>query len=333
MDLFLAEGTIIFDLVTNIRIAAMGELRMNFPEVFNGSLLPNLMPNKHIRKIHWSTAQSCTMSCGYCYLYRKPDCVHLSTVEAKGLISEVAAVGTEWIVFGGGDPLVRTDLLELIDFAKAAGLSVDLQTNSVGLGKLDVGRLFSTIDRLGLSLDSCDPKVHDRLRCRQGNFHETINALELALSSSVPVVVRTTLTRQNVGYVSQIAALIKKYEIAIKWSIREFAPLGRGKERESEYLLSPGVFEAEKKRILAACTIYGVSDKVNFVTREEMGSCYFMVGADGDVYSHPSVGDYFSIGNIRNKSLRELVDRLDYDPAKRAKRDCAFCETKITLTA
>lgn len=302
-------------------------------DVFIDDSRPNPIPNKHIRKIHWSASQSCSMACGYCYLYRKSDCVNLSTEEAKGLILDIAALGTEWIVFGGGDPLVRPDLLELIDFAKFSGLLVDLQTNTVGLEKHDSDHLLSTIDQLGLSLDSSNYKIHDRVRGRTGNFQETIHALDLASSKNLPVVLRTTLTKQNLGHVDQLASLVKKYENIRKWSIREFAPLGRGKEHSFDFQLAPGVFETEKKRILASSKICGLSGKVNFVTRDEMDSCYFMVSADGDVYSHPSVGDYRSIGNIRNESFRELVDRLDYDQVKRAKRDCSFCELETALTA
>lgn len=294
---------------------------------------PQVTPSKHIRKIHWSASQLCTMACGYCYLYRKPICVNLSTDEVKILISDIASVGAEWIVFGGGDPLVRHDLLELVTFAKEMGLLVDLQTNAVGLDKHDSDRLFSAIDQLGLSLDSNDAQIHDMVRGRLGNFHETVHALELATLKKLPVVLRTTLTKQNLGHVDQLAALIKKYETICKWSIREFAPLGRGKKHSNKYKLHSSAFEAEKKRVLASCKLCGLSTNVVFITREEMDSCYFMVSADGDVYSHPSVGDYRSIGNIRNESFRKLVDRLDYDQVKRAKRDCSSCELKAELTA
>jgi len=304
-----------------------------FPEQTFEVLPPELNLNRHIRKIHWSASQSCSMSCGYCYLYRKPDCINLSTIEAKQLILDIANVGTEWIVFGGGDPLVRPDLLELVGFAKASGLLVDLQTNAVGLEKHDTDCLLSSVNQLGLSLDSSDHKIHDRVRGRSGNFHETIHALNLAASKNLPVVLRTTLTKQNVGHVDQLAALVKKYENICKWSVREFAPLGRGKKNAAQYKLAPGVFEAEKKRIFASCNLCGLSRNVNFVTIDEMDSCYFMVGADGDVYSHPSAGDYRSIGNIRNASFSELVNRLDYDQVKRAKRDCSFCELETALTA
>lgn len=291
-------------------------------------------PSRYIRKVHWSTSQKCSMACGYCYLYRKPACASLSTDEAKRLITDIARIGAEWFVFGGGDPLVRSDLQELVDFAKSSNLKVDLQTNAVGLDKHDAVRLFSSLDQLGLSLDSGDHKVHDKVRGRIGNFQETINALELAAAIERPVVLRTTLTKQNIGHVDQLAALIKNYPVINKWSIREFAPLGRGRQNAGIYELPPGIFDAEKKRIIASCKLCGLKSSIlNFISKDEMDSCYFMVSSDGDVYSHPSVGDYQSIGNIRNDLFSALVEQLEYDQEKRAKRDCSSCDFLNTLTA
>src|SRR3989338_496420 len=87
------------------------------------------------------TTHACELVCKHCRAqaqdWPQPD--ELTTQEAKKLISDVAALRTPIIVFSGGDPLRRTDLPELVSYAKSVGLrtgAIPAASKSLSLEKL-----------------------------------------------------------------------------------------------------------------------------------------------------------------------------------------------------
>ena len=69
--------------------------------------------------VSWNTTNACNMYCAHCY--RDAGCKadeELSTQEAKKLLQEIARAGFKIMIFSGGEPLMREDILELVAYAK-----------------------------------------------------------------------------------------------------------------------------------------------------------------------------------------------------------------------
>ena len=265
-----------------------------------------------------------------CYLWRKSNVKALSTIDAKKLLSQVSEAGVEWFVFGGGDPLIRTDLIELIYYAKKIGLKIDLQTNALLLSDKILRQLQGYIDKIGFSLDG-EQYVHDLIRDCQGNFQAVISAIESCQRLNIPTVIRTTISKQNIGNIAQLCTVISTYSVIKKWSLREFVPLARGMQNIHEFLISRDVFLNEIQRVMATSTLVKLPIQIQSITSEEMNDCYFLISPDGDVYSHPSNGRYQAFGKFPQESITEIIPKVKFNIYSRKRRDSKEKNNKILI--
>ncbi len=270
-----------------------------------------------IEKLHWNVRTRCNLPCSFCYLWRRPFVEELSTVEAIDLIRQIAQLA-KWIVFGGGDPLMRPDLLELVSIARSLGLRVDLQTNADLIRQVDAESLLSNLDRFGLSLDGESSEIHDAARSAPGNFDRTFTALQLAERIGLRTTIRTTVTAANVGRIRGLGHLISRYACIDKWSIRQFSPLGRGERNRTQHEITDSVFQAEVASIRRD---YRAVLRIGVVTRDDLEGCYCLVAPDGTLYGHPLKGEgYRAVGKFPDERLVDLIGRLPYSPAARKRR-------------
>lgn len=274
-----------------------------------------------IKKIHWNTNQNCNMSCPFCYLWRKDNNEVLSTEHAKKLISQAADLNVEWFVFGGGDPLMRKDLLQLILYAKKLGLKVDVQTNALLLTNEFLSEVSGHIDKIGLSIDGHDDKTHDTVRNYPGHFKVVVSALEKCHNFDIPVIIRTTICKLNLGNISGIGKTLSRFPTIKKWSIREFVPLGLGAQNKDNYIITREEFLNEARLVQIKNSPLGMGFPIISVTAEEMNSCYCLISPSGEFYTHPSDGNYQSYGVFPQGSLERILSRIKYNVTLRGKRD------------
>src|SRR5690348_2607890 len=113
----------------------------------------------------WEMTQACALACQHCRasanLWRHP--AELTTAEARRLICDIADLETPVFVLSGGDPLIRPDLLEIIEFAVDKGVRVSLTPSATPLltPELICHLKQSGLSRLALSLDGSTPASHD----------------------------------------------------------------------------------------------------------------------------------------------------------------------------
>lgn len=87
-----------------------------------------------------------------------------STNEWKNVIDQLAEIKTAGIGFTGGEPLVRTDCIELMKYAKEKGMSVTLNTNAGLLTEEKINQILeSGVDNINISLDGVG-KTYDEIR-------------------------------------------------------------------------------------------------------------------------------------------------------------------------
>ena len=122
--------------------------------------------------ISWNTTNACNMYCAHCY--RDAGCKaeeELSTEEGKKLLSEIAKAGFKIMIFSGGEPLMRPDILELVKYASDLHMIPVFGTNGT-LITLDMAKKLKEAGAraMGISLDSLDPKKHDTFRSFPGGW-------------------------------------------------------------------------------------------------------------------------------------------------------------------
>lgn len=183
--------------------------------------------------IAWEVTRACAFSCVHC----RADAQHrrnpaeLSTEEGFALIDRFAEFGSPILVFTGGDPMMRRDLFDLIQYADAAGLRCSLTPTATALPTISRLRRAQEagVRRIALSLDAPSPQVHDDFRKVSGSWERTMAILRNAASIGLSTQINTTVTTHNLALLPQMVQFVEEVG-AVQWSVFFLVPMGRGQE-------------------------------------------------------------------------------------------------------
>lgn len=153
-----------------------------------------------------SVTNRCPSRCSYCNIPNRRQ-RELGTDEIIALLDQLKALGTQRIALWGGEPLVRSDIGHLIDYAKnRCGFFVSLDTN----GYLVRERIeqIRNLDVIVISFDG-PREIQDKNR-EPGSYDKAIEALEIA-ARRMRVFSITVLTRENIDHIDFILESAKKY--------------------------------------------------------------------------------------------------------------------------
>ncbi len=187
------------------------------------------------QRIYWEMTRACDLACRHCRAEAQPCCMpgELDTAEAKRVIDPIAAVSapTPHLIFTGGDPLKRSDLMELVAHAVAAGIQVSVSpavTPLLTKENLHAMRAAG-VDAISLSLDGPDAARHDGLRGVPGTFVRTLEAMRDVVEAGLLVQVNTLVTSATLPDLPAVDALVTALG-AQRWSLFFLVTVGRGKE-------------------------------------------------------------------------------------------------------
>jgi radical SAM protein with 4Fe4S-binding SPASM domain len=147
----------------------------------------------------------CQNDCPHCYNERPRDFPELSTEQWKAVIDRCWEQGIPHLTFTGGEPTLRDDLVELVQYAEDIGMVTGLQTNGRKLGDrayLDE-LLLAGLDHIQITLESYDPTIHDRMVGVEGAWQETVDGIKTVIDADVYMMTNTTLTTENVGGITE----------------------------------------------------------------------------------------------------------------------------------
>ena len=112
----------------------------------------------------WNMTRACNLKCIHCYAHavEKHDGRELNTEEGQALIDDLATYGVPVLLFSGGEPFVRKDLVSLARYAVAKGMRAVISTNGTLINKKIAGDLKDVgLSYVGVSLDGLE-EVNDR---------------------------------------------------------------------------------------------------------------------------------------------------------------------------
>ncbi|HYH02721.1 MAG TPA: radical SAM protein [Bacillota bacterium] len=188
----------------------------------------------------WNITRACNLNCIHCYTSSdgKAASGELTTLEAKQIIDDLAEYGVPVILFSGGEPLIRSDIFDLIAYAVQRGIRVTLSTNGT-LIDLGTARKIKElgVSYVGISLDGIGTN-HDRFRGRTGAFDATLNGIHNCRAVGQKVGLRFTINRQNYGEIDALFHLVATENIP-RVCFYHLVYAGRGKAIIGEDLSHP----------------------------------------------------------------------------------------------
>jgi radical SAM protein with 4Fe4S-binding SPASM domain len=137
----------------------------------------------------------CNLGCQKCYVGDRRVDRELSTSEWVKVYETLWTAGIPQVVFTGGEPTLRDDLVELV--SQADEFVTGLVTNGTRLLDLAQALKDASLDYVQVTIESFDPKMHDRITCTEGSHAETVAGIQKAMSIGLQIVTNTTLTKTN----------------------------------------------------------------------------------------------------------------------------------------
>jgi radical SAM protein with 4Fe4S-binding SPASM domain len=313
--------------------------------------------------VSWNLTYRCNLACEHCYLDAggKPevstenfaDRSELGTAECFEVIEQIAAFAPECLtILTGGEPLLRRDILEIVQRAAERELWVVVGTNGVRITENVARRLAEAGARgLSLSLDALDPDRHDRFRRVRGAWHNTVEGAQILNRTGLSFIVQTTAGSHNLHELEPIADFAYERLAAKVWNLYFLVPTGRGQfvsdmaaAQYDEVLGS--LYRIQKKyrgRMLvnAKCAPHYIktvlenddADARIRIYSGGAGGCpagthYMGIRPNGDVTPCPYLPVF--AGNLRNSSLADLWASSEVFTGIRARNAlggrCGGCE-------
>lgn len=177
--------------------------------------------------------RACALACRHCRAEAasEPDPGELTTAEVSTVLDDLAAAGAPrpLVVFTGGDPLQRPDLVQLVHHGRSAGLSVAV--SPAGTPRATPEALAALraagAGAVSFSIDGSTPSVHDDFRRVDGSFAWTVAGCRAATAAGLRLQVNTTVTAENVLDLPAICRLVDDLGAGL-WSVFFLIPVGRG---------------------------------------------------------------------------------------------------------
>jgi mycofactocin radical SAM maturase len=259
----------------------------------------------------WELTYACNLACVHCLSSsgrRDPD--ELSTDECRRLIDEFERMQIFYVNIGGGEPTVRGDFWELLDYAVEHHVGVKFSTNGFTIDAERARRLAATdyVD-VQVSLDGATAEVNDRIR-GAGTYDAALRAMaNLDAAGMRGFKMSVVCTRHNIGQLDAFKAIADRYGAQLR--LTRLRPSGRGadvwdelhplpeQQRELyDWLLAHGddVLTGDSFFHLSA---YG--EALPGLNLCGAGRVVCLVDPVGDVYACPfAIHDRFRAGNVRD---------------------------------
>jgi radical SAM protein with 4Fe4S-binding SPASM domain len=239
---------------------------------------------------------ACNNGCVHCYNVGR-DTLSLELV--KKSIDGMADLGTLFLSITGGEPMTRTDIWEILEYAVDKDFATLLYTNATLIGSREAARLKDLgIYHVDTTLLGDNPGTHDAISRSKGSFVRTMAALHFLREQGVNVAVKTPVMRENVKEIDNISSVMEKMGIQ-----HIASPLMFSKDDGTQAPLSHRISNDDMKRFFLKRDVTSLTDP-NGGYPCHMGICTFAVRANGDV--HPCISVPLKAGNVGESSLKDI---------------------------
>lgn len=270
----------------------------------------------------------CNLSCAHCSATALASKNELSTEEWKTILKQCREIGVQSVNIQGGEPMMRKDFFEIIEFASSIGLFVYVPTNGYFINPKNAKLLAqSKVRSMQISLEG--PRdVHEQIR-GQGSYDRAVKAIETLVQHNIPVSTMSILSTLTVNHI-EWSINFAQQSGASGVSFERLIPVGNG-TRMRLNTLSKECLESAYKRIqyarqnvsngfwiscsdpvfsaleLQDSSIQNISKKGKACGGCSAGLTVIVIGSDGKVYpcSHLPI----IIGDIKCQSLLDIWNK------------------------
>jgi len=279
----------------------------------------------------WEVTNACNLRCEQCHACSgKPQPNELNTEEGKRLLDGIAAIEEfRMLALGGGEPLVRPDIFELVAYARGLGLEISIATNGTLLTR-EMAKEFKKmgVANIAIGLNANDESVHEQITRVPGSFEKSKQGIYATKEAGMALQINTTVMKENrvaipglLDFASEVdAQIVLLYQLVpegrgseeMELSIKEYKALTEmvaDQQKTSKAIIEPTCSPQYWAHLISRRNGNKPS-KLGMKLAETLfkgcvagsGLCY--IKPDGEVWPCPFVP--ISAGNVRQHPLSEL---------------------------
>lgn len=310
--------------------------------------------------VAWEITGKCDLNCIHCRakasFQENPN--ELKTEEIYSTLDSIASFSKPVIILTGGEPLMRSDIFDIIAYGRKSGLRMAMSPNGHSITE-ERAKLMKDagIQMISISLDGSTREVHDDFRGQEGSFEGTMRGIETARKYGIDFQINSSFAKRNQDEAPRLLQMAKDLG-AKAWFMFMIVPTGRGENIMGELVSNEDYdrmlywFYSEQKKneifMRAVCAphyfrIQRQKAKEENTTIENRGSgfraatkgclagqTFVFISRVGDVYPC----GYFPVkaGNVRDTSFEKIwnesklfKDLRNWDAYKGR---CGVCEYK-----
>lgn len=287
--------------------------------------------------VAWDATYKCNLSCKHCCFGDRNTCnskEELSTEEAKRMIDELSKLKIISFQFAGGEPMLRNDFIELVEYVSSKNIVTSIATNGLFINKEIAAKLKKIgIATVQVSLDGANKDNHEFIRGKD-TFDNTVKAIQELVNQDIPVLIATFINKNNIDRVEEIVEFA--YKMGVKNIRLQFLlQQGNAVDNLDNLIVSNDELESMVKRVRQHPRILNGDVKcllpcfyANFVEESHSqnnlakskfltnscgaGTCSININPYGDITACGILTDEkWNCGNIREDSIEHIWNNSD----------------------
>ncbi|NSS93489.1 radical SAM protein [Enterococcus faecalis] len=257
-----------------------------------------------LQSIQLELSKKCNLKCIHCYIPNYSTKNDMTLNQVKKVIDEASDLGVINFDITGGEPFLRKDILEILEYIHVKGMRTTIFTNGTIISENILQKLKDlNISKLKISIDGYDSKTHDEVRGK-GAFKKTIENIVKFKEAGLLIEINTVLHKNNYKMAKKIIEQLERLEVP--YHVDRYVPFdGNVYDHlcitDEEYLEAiQGIVETKLSDIVSDST---TQDNGFFCGA---GNSYVFIKSNGTVAFCPTMPENFSGGNFKKQSLKEI---------------------------
>lgn len=191
------------------------------------------------RDVIFEITHRCNLRCRHCNVVPEPRRKELSTKEVKLVLDQLVEAGCLHVTLTGGEPMIRKDIFDIIDYGRRSGLFIHLFTNATLITPkiADILSKFRLVS-LEISFHSLKKERFDYFTQSAGSYEKVMKALMLLKKRNAPLALKINITKLNLEEVKDLKNFVNDLEIPPEWAVITM-PKRNGSKDNLIFRLSP----------------------------------------------------------------------------------------------
>ncbi len=166
------------------------------------NLIKSTLENKKERALNgsimiWNFTNRCNLFCHHCYSKADPNNEDTLTFEQIcNTIPSMIKGGVKFVIFSGGEPLIRKDIFDIAAKMQEAGIITYLSTNGMYINEKNAKKIVDTFNYVGISIDGTK-EIHNYFRGDPRSYDKAIEGIKHIQNAGGNAGIRFTLTKET----------------------------------------------------------------------------------------------------------------------------------------